>query len=157
MAIYDFPGYHMDDSELEVVQAAVDAMCAAGLDPVVANDVWSNGVMMSDNVTNEVCALEGYEGEILNRVLKDTCDIPYHVIRVSQTLDDVYYVLCVPGNGETSNFGAEMGGIDGTLVAIGENSELCADVSYSDDMPLITQTALVHVDCSCGYAQLGRR
>lgn len=157
MALYDFSGYRMDDDELEVVQTAVDALCAAGLDPIAANDVWNNGIMMSDTAVGEVCALEGYEGELVSRVLRDTCDIPYHVIRVSRPIDDTYYVLCVPGSNEqTSNFGTEMGGLDGTLSAIEEGSELCAALSYGDEMPLIVQTTLVHVDCSNGYAQLGR-
>lgn len=147
MEIYQFDGYSMTEDQMEIAEAALEAVCAAGADNYLVKDLWDQGIMVSNVDAGEIVFPSSVEGEMIGVIMRDTCDIPYHIIRRSRATDDEYWILCVPGDNEgLSNFGAEMGGLDGTIEAIENGTEVCAGWTCGDELPRLMRTTLIQLD-----------
>lgn len=154
MGDYHFDGYEMSDEQLGQVENVLWRMHENGLNRLAVDELWSQGLVKGNANTGEIEHLSAREGELVAQLLRDTEDIPYYVAVLPGSVDDQYYVLCIPSDDEdSSNFGG-MNGIDSALETAEGSNYACAVVSYGDELPSAIGTTLIGIDCTSGVVRL---
>lgn len=149
---YEFNGYYLTEDEFQSALFAATELAEIGVGEEVVNDFEHTGVMISDPIENAIVIPDADLGEMLAMVIKDTGDIPFHIVKRPLDVDDEFYILCI-ACGDNSNFGGDVPADEiETAKAIREDRAVCAVVTTGDEIPRATRTSLVYVDSDEGLA-----